>query len=90
MDAVAAGAYSTRPQLLKRRKTAAERRAQYLRAEARMMSRLLSGFEAVVTHSGNQLSKLASAVHEALGRHGESTASGGAPTQPTRSGEVPP
>eukprot|EP00969_Alexandrium_andersonii_P098539 4348797-Alexandrium_andersonii.AAC.1 len=47
------------PAIDRRRKTAAERRAQARRAEARMVSRLLQGFASLDGHRGNALTKAA-------------------------------
>ena len=46
------------PQRVRRKKTAEERRAQALRAEARTVSRLLKGLESVHSHRGGVLSKI--------------------------------
>ena len=55
----------------KRRKSAAERRAQRLRAEARMVQRLLRGFAELSSHRGCCTSLLGDALARALIEHTE-------------------
>eukprot|EP00928_Gymnodinium_smaydae_P074017 TRINITY_DN57102_c0_g1_i1.p1 TRINITY_DN57102_c0_g1~~TRINITY_DN57102_c0_g1_i1.p1 ORF type:complete len:378 (+),score=39.09 TRINITY_DN57102_c0_g1_i1:153-1286(+) len=50
----------------RRRKTAAERRAQYLRAEGRCVQTLLRAFEAINTHRGGKLSAVGRAFLSGL------------------------
>ena len=54
------------PEAQRRRKTAAERRAQRQRAEGRAAMRLLKAFDAVATHRGQRLTGLAEALRAAL------------------------
>lgn len=55
---------ATRPQ--RRRKTAAERREQRVRAEARLVARLLGAFSGVAAHRGNAHTRLGRALAAAL------------------------
>ena len=50
----------------RRKKTAAERRAQRLRAEARCAQRLLRGFDDLVAHRGCRPTRLGLALQAAL------------------------
>ena len=52
--------------LRRRKKTAAERRAQHLRAEGQLVSRLLAGFAEVRAHRGTRLSRVAEALRVTL------------------------
>jgi hypothetical protein len=58
-DAVVAPTAAAVP---RRKKTAAERRTQYQRAQSRAVSRILSGFVEIQSHRGNRLSLLAEAL----------------------------
>ena len=50
----------------RRRKTAVERRAQYSRAHGRVIASLLSSFQNIQQHRGNQLPQLAAALQQLL------------------------
>ena len=54
-------------------RTAASRREQYARAEARRVGHLLKGFAQVRQHRGGQLSRLGLALQEALSVGGYSS-----------------
>jgi hypothetical protein len=62
--AAAAPAFPT----LRRRKSAAERRAQYVRAEARTIGRFLKAIQGVSDHRGNEPTRLCTALVDALNR----------------------
>ena len=70
MDSAAAGSP------VRRKKSALERRQQRMRAEARLMQKLLLGFHELSSHRGCQLSMLGSALQVALrdAQHVDTTA----------------
>jgi hypothetical protein len=60
---------------LRRSKTAAERRAQRLRSEARALQRVLTGITEVANHGGRQLMRVGGLLRELLLGSREATGS---------------